>query len=181
LETKRQLREAQEKLERAEKEMGEIRPNSNTEDRIKALEVENEDLKSRNEELASLLQSLEGKSEDDLKSQNILLHRQANERARKIEQLKTLITGQHEIIENYKNAATSFEAEREAHVAETKRLELLHKEAKERLQKEISLVSSAWFNMGRRIQGDHVFLQRQGPSSFLNQQRLILDTQLKRR
>lgn len=74
--------------------------------------------------MTSVLQSLEGKSEDDLKSQNIQLHRQANERARKIEQLKTLITGQHEIIENYKNAATSFEAEREAHAAETKRLEV---------------------------------------------------------
>lgn len=35
--------------------------------------------------------------------------------------------------------------------------------------------------MGRRIQGDHVFLQRQEPSAFLDQQRLILDTQLKRR
>ncbi|RIA88777.1 hook-related protein family [Glomus cerebriforme] len=178
LETKKQLREAQAKLEQAEKEIGEIKPDSNSEARIKALEVENEELKSRNEELSSLLQSLEGKSEDDLRSQNIQLHRQVNEKSRKLDQLKTLVTGQHEIIENYKNAQNSFEAEREAHAAEIKRLEQLHKEAKEQLQKEISLVTSAWFNIGTRIQGDHVFLQRQGPQSFLNQQRLILDTQV---
>jgi len=131
--------------------------------------------------LSSLLQSLEGKSEDDLRSQNIQLHKQANEKSRKLEQLKTLVTGQHEIIETYKNAQTSFEAEREAHAVEIKRLEQLHKEAKEQLQKEINLVTSAWFNIGTRIQGDHVFLQRQGRESFLNQQRVILDTQLKRR
>uniref|UniRef100_A0A1D1XD97 Protein Hook n=1 Tax=Anthurium amnicola TaxID=1678845 RepID=A0A1D1XD97_9ARAE len=181
LETKKQLRETQAKLERVEKEVGEIRPDSNTEARIKSLEDENDDLKSRNEELSSLLQSLEGKSEDDLRSQNIQLHKQANEKSRKLEQLKTLVTGQHEIIENYKNAQNSFEAEREAHAAEIKRMELQHKDAKQQLQKEISLVTSAWFNIGTRIQPDHVFLQRQGPQSFLNQQRLILDTQLKRR
>jgi protein HOOK3 len=50
---------------------------------------------------------------------------------------------------------------------------------KEQLQKENSLITSAWFNIGTRIQGDHVFLQRQGPQSFLNQQRLILDTQVR--
>jgi len=74
--------------------------------------------------LSSLLQSLEGKSEDDLRSQNIQLHKQANEKSRKLEQLKTLVTGQHEIIETYKNAQTSFEAEREAHAVEIKRLEV---------------------------------------------------------
>ncbi|CAG8597198.1 14253_t:CDS:10, partial [Funneliformis mosseae] len=173
LETRKQLRETQMKLDRAEREMGEVRPDSNTEARIKALEDEKENLRIQNEELSSLLQSFEDKSEDDLKKQNVQLHR-------KVEQLKTLVTGQHEIIENYKNAITSFEAEREAHVAEVKRLEQLHKESKEQAQKEISLVTSAWFNMGRRIQGDHVFLQRQGPASFLNQQRLILDTQPER-
>jgi hypothetical protein len=35
-----------------------------------------------------------------------------------------LVTGQHEIIENYKNAQNSFEAEREAHAAEIKRFEV---------------------------------------------------------
>ncbi|CAB4379078.1 unnamed protein product [Rhizophagus irregularis] len=181
LETKKHLRETQAKLEQAEKDLGEIRPDSNAEARIKALDTENEDLRHRNEELTSLLLNLEGKSDDDLRSQNILLHKQANEKTRKLEQLKTLVTGQHEIIENYKNAQNSFEAEREAHTAEIKRLEQLHKEVKEQLQKEINLITSAWFNIGTRIQGDHVFLQRQGPQSFLNQQRLILDTQLKRR
>ncbi|CAG8544721.1 12583_t:CDS:10, partial [Rhizophagus irregularis] len=177
LETKKHLRETQAKLEQAEKDLGEIRPDSNAEARIKALDTENEDLRHRNEELTSLLLNLEGKSDDDLRSQNILLHKQANEKTRKLEQLKTLVTGQHEIIENYKNAQNSFEAEREAHTAEIKRLEQLHKEVKEQLQKEINLITSAWFNIGTRIQGDHVFLQRQGPQSFLNQQRLILDTQ----
>lgn len=52
------------------------------------------------------------------------MHKQANEKTRKLEQLKTLVTGQHEIIENYKNAQNSFEAEREAHTAEIKRLEV---------------------------------------------------------
>lgn len=113
------------------------------ENQLKEKDKQIEELKSYNEELVSLFQSLEGKSEDDLKSQNIQLHRQANERVRKIEQLKTLIQGQHEIIENYKNAATTFEAEREAHAVETARLEKLHKEAKEKLQKEINLVSSS--------------------------------------
>ncbi|CAI2173793.1 3017_t:CDS:10, partial [Funneliformis geosporum] len=173
LDTKKQLREIQMKLERAERDMGDVRPDSNTEARIKALEDEKESLKIHNAELTSLLQTFEEKSEDDLKKQNVQLHR-------KVEQLKTLVTGQHEIVENYKNAITSFEAEREAHTAEVKRLEQLHKESKEQAQKEINLVTSAWFNMGRRIQGDHVFLQRQGPASFLNQQRLILDTQPER-
>ncbi|GBB98443.1 hypothetical protein RclHR1_03230001 [Rhizophagus clarus] len=181
LETKKQLRETQEKLKQAEKDLDDIRPDSNAEARIKALDIENEDLRSRNEELISLLQNLEGKSDDDLRSQNIQLHKLANEKTRKLDQLKTLVTGQHEIIENYKKAQTSFEAEREAHAVQIKRLENQCKEMKERLQKEINLVKSAWFNIGTRIQGDHVFLQKQVPQSFLNQQRLILDTQLKRR
>jgi len=181
LETKKQLRETQAKLEQAVKDLDDVRPDSNAEARIKALDIENEDLRSRNEELASLLQNLEGKSDDDLRSQNIQLHKLANEKSRKLDQLKTLVTGQHEIIENYKNAQNSFEAEREAHAAEIKRLEQRHNEMKEQLQKEINLITSAWFNIGTRIQGDHVFLQKQVPQSFLNQQRLILDTQLKRR
>ena len=74
--------------------------------------------------MTSLLQNFEGKSEDDLRSQNIQLYRQASERARKIDHLKTFNASQHEIIENYKNAAISFEAEREAHAAEVKRLEV---------------------------------------------------------
>ncbi|SRR6266540_5148635 len=64
-----------------------------------------------------MLKSLEEKSEDDLKRQNIQLHR-------RVDQLKILVTGQHEAIENYKHAMTSFEAEREAHAAEVKRLEV---------------------------------------------------------
>ncbi len=125
-----------------------------------------------------MLKSLEEKSEDDLKRQNIQLHR-------RVDQLKILVTGQHEAIENYKHAMTSFEAEREAHAAEVKRLEVSLKYLgfvliycnHSYIPSLFNIILSA--TLGRRIQGDHVFLQRQVPASFLNQQRLILDTQVR--
>lgn len=48
---------------------------------------------------------------------------------------------------------------------------------REQNNKEMNLIISAWFNLGRRVQGDNVFLQRnQQRSSFLHQQRQLADT-----
>ncbi|CAG8512807.1 4035_t:CDS:10 [Diversispora eburnea] len=152
--TKRKLIDAQIKLERAEKEMNEMKSDSTIDARIKDLEAEKDVLKNQNEELTSLIKSLRGGNDDVIQ-----LHRQ---QADKIKNLKQLITGQHEIIENYKGRELEVQAERQAHTEE--------------------IALSSWFNLGRRVQGDSVFLQRnQTRSSFLHQQRQILDTQLKRR
>ncbi|CAG8608544.1 1048_t:CDS:10 [Acaulospora morrowiae] len=176
-ELKRKYIEAQIKIDRLEKEIGEPKSNSILEARVSELEAEKEQMKGQNDELNSILQNLEGKSEDDLRSQNIQLSKQVAEKSKKLENLKQLITGQHEIIESYKNNETAVQAKSQAHAEEIARLEQLNKEYKEQSAKEVRLVLSAWFNMGRRIQGDHVFLQRQAYSSFLNQQRQLLDTQ----
>ncbi|RHZ64637.1 hypothetical protein Glove_321g46 [Diversispora epigaea] len=179
---KRKLIDAQIKLERTEKEMNEMKSDSTIDARIKDLEAEKEVLKNQNEELTSLIERLKGENEEDPNSQIIQLHRQNTDKNKKIENLKQLITGQHEIIENYKSRDLEVQAERQAHTEEVARHEQYNKELRDQLSKEFSLIVSSWFNLGRRVQGDNVFLQRnQTRSSFLHQQRQILDTQLKRR
>ncbi|CAG8690009.1 13257_t:CDS:10 [Cetraspora pellucida] len=180
VETRRKLIETQRKLTQVEKG-DEIKSDSILETRIKELEAEKEELKNRNEELNSFIRNLEGMSEDDLKSQNVQLHQQIAEKTKKIEASKQLIKGQHDIIDNYKIREAQIESERKAYAEEINHLKQSNEEARQRAAKEMNLITSAWFSMGRRIQGDHVFLQRQGPTSFLGQQRMILDTQLKRR
>ncbi|KAF0432304.1 hook-domain-containing protein [Gigaspora margarita] len=169
-ETKRKLIEAQVKLNQTEKG-DEL---TTLESRIKELEAEKEEMKSHNDELNSLIKSLEGKSEDDLKSQNIQL-------LQKNKEFKKFIASQHEIIKDFDSYKTTFDAEKKAYAEEIALLKQTNEEEKRRVAKEMSLITSAWFSMGRRIQGDSVFLQRQTPSSFLGQQRALLDTQLKRR
>ncbi|CAG8445543.1 13334_t:CDS:10 [Dentiscutata erythropus] len=175
-ETKRKLIEAQIKLNQTERgdesDLSEFI--TTLEARVKELEAEKEKLKNRNEELNSFIQSLEGKSEEDLKGQNIQL-------LQKNQEFRKLIKGQHETIKSLESYKTAFDAEKKAYDEELAHLKQTNEEEKRRIAKEMSLITSAWFSMGRRIQGDHVFLQRQAPSSFLGQQRMILDTQLKRR
>ncbi|CAG8808614.1 4346_t:CDS:2, partial [Racocetra persica] len=166
-ETRRKLYETQLKPTQAEK---------GDEIKIKELEVEKEELKNRNEELNSFIRNLEGMIKDDLKSQTVQSHQQI---AENIETSKQHIKRQHETIDNYKSREDAIEAEKNAE--EIFRLKQSNEEARQRAAKKMNLITSAWFSMGRRIQGDHVFLQRQGPTSFLYQQRVILDTQLKRR
>ncbi|CAG8523789.1 30777_t:CDS:10 [Gigaspora margarita] len=167
-ETKRKLIEAQVKLNQTEKG-DEL---TTLESRIKELEAEKEEMKSHNDELNSLIKSLEGKSEDDLKSQNIQL-------LQKNKEFKKFIASQHEIIKDFDSYKTAFDAEKKAYAEEIALLKQTNEEEKRRVAKEMSLITSAWFSMGRRIQGDSVFLQRQTPSSFLGQQRALLDTQVK--
>ncbi|CAG8492501.1 10463_t:CDS:10 [Scutellospora calospora] len=181
METKRKLIDAQFKLTQAGKDGDEAKSDSTLESRIKDLEAEKEELKRSNEELNSFIQSLKDMSEDDLKSQNIQLHQQIADKAKKIEASRQLIKGQHEIIEANKSREASMKAEMKAYTEEISRLKQSNEEARQYAAKEIKLITSAWFSMGRRIQGDHVFLQRQGPTSFLGQQRTVIDASLKRR
>lgn len=75
-------------------------------------------------ELTSLVERLKGGSDEDPNTQIIQLHKLNGEKTKKIENLKQLITGQHEIIENYKSREHEVQAERQHHREEVARLEV---------------------------------------------------------
>ncbi|CAG8466935.1 14312_t:CDS:10 [Ambispora leptoticha] len=139
--------------------------------KLKELEAEREQLQAKNNELTALIDNLENRSEDDFKAENIKLHRQNADRAKKIDQLKELVKAQHEVIETSKIAESSLKVEREAHAEEVKRYQSMIEELKKQAAFEQNLITAAWYDMGRRIQRDNVSFQRIQPTSWLGQQR----------
>ncbi|CAG8443306.1 7674_t:CDS:10 [Acaulospora colombiana] len=75
-------------------------------------------------ELVRLQSNGSDRSEDDIKSQNIMLLKKIADYTSKVEKCKALITGQHEIIEYYKNNECLIYAERKAHAEEIALLEV---------------------------------------------------------
>ncbi|KAG9304071.1 hypothetical protein G9A89_005981 [Geosiphon pyriformis] len=158
-------------------EKGEAKFDPELESRIEKLEMEKEQYKKNNQELSSFLESLEGKTDEDFKTENIKLTRQNADRAKKIDQLKELIKAQHEVIETSKIADSSLKMERESHKEDIKRLKGMIDEMKEKTSFEHSLITAAWYDIGRRIQRDNVSFQRITPTAWLGQQRRNQESQ----
>ncbi|ORY04846.1 hypothetical protein K493DRAFT_48989 [Basidiobolus meristosporus CBS 931.73] len=82
---------------------------------------------------------------------------------------------------NYEEALTSLQAELTNRDKEVGRLKALVNETRVQAKREQQLIISAWYDLARRVQRDVAAPQRNGPTSWLGQQRRTLDIPLKRR
>ncbi|CAJ0750862.1 13079_t:CDS:10 [Entrophospora sp. SA101] len=174
MDTKRKLIEAEIKLSKFEEaelkhskfeKENETKSDPNLEIRMNELEAENGDLKRQNEKLMDFLKNLETNNYgEDTKNQIAEFHKQIADSNKKFDNSKRILAEYYSILDKLK---------RENEAYKVKIIEM-----EKQFAEEFTLMTSAWYNIGRRIQGDHVSIQRRKPTSFLGQQRMLHDNQI---